>query len=105
MYVRRLAVHLSRAAERDIESILLYTRRTWGEKQRVAYRAAIFHALERLSLQPQASRPRDELFPGCRSTQLEQHLIYFHQPRAGEIEVLRILHRRQDASAAMQEPR
>ena len=54
---------------------------------------------------PHAGRPRDDLFPGCRSVQVEQHVIYYHQPNATEIVVRRILHHRQDASAAVQEPR
>jgi toxin ParE1/3/4 len=76
-----------------------------GKTQQSAYRAVIYQALDMLSRHPQAGRPRDDLFPGCRSIQVEQHVIYFHQPRAQEIDVLRILHHRQDASAAVQEPR
>ncbi len=83
----------------------LYTRRAWGEKQQLSYEAAIDQALDMLSTHPLAGRPRDDLFPGCRSIQVEQHIIYFHQPRADEIEVLRILDHRQDASPAVKDPR
>jgi toxin ParE1/3/4 len=105
MSARKLAIRLSREADRDVLDILLYTRRAWGTKQQAAYETVMIQALVLLSRHPQAGRSRDDLFPGCRSIQAEQHLIYFHQPRAGEIEVLRILHHRQDASAAVQEPR
>lgn len=105
MSARRLDVQLSRSALRDIDDILLYTRRTWGNRQRANYRAAIYQALTMLSQHPQAGRAREDRFPGCRSIQVEQHIIYFHQPRAGEIEVLRILHHRQDASPAVKDPR
>lgn len=104
MSARNVDVQLSRSALRDIDDILLYTRRTWGNRQWANYRAAIYRALETLSQHPEAGRPRDDRFPGCRSVQVEQHVIYFHQPRPGEIEVLRILHHRQDASAAVKEP-
>lgn len=82
----------------------LYTRRAWGEKQQLSYEAAIDQALDMLSTHPQAGRPRDDLFPGCRSIQVEQHVIYYHQPAATEIVVQRILHNRQDASVAMKDP-
>jgi toxin ParE1/3/4 len=84
--------------------ILLYTRRTWGTKQQATYEAMMTQALEMLSEHSQAGRPRDDLFPGCRSVQVEQHVIYYHQPRAGEIVVRRILHHRQDASTEIEEP-
>ena len=105
MSVRKLAVRLSREADRDVLDILLYTRRAWGAKQQATYETVMIQALEMLSQHPQAGRPRDDLFPGCRSIQVEQHIMYYHQPKAAEIVVRRILHRRQDASAAVQEPR
>ena len=104
MSARRRAVHLSRKALRDVDNILLYTRRTWGKTQQTMYRAVIYQALEMITEHPQAGRPRDDLFHGCRSIQVEQHVIYFHLPQADEIEILRILHHRQDASAGVKEP-
>jgi plasmid stabilization system protein ParE len=65
----------------------------------------MIQALEMLSQHPQAGRTRDDLFSGCRSVQVEQHVIYYHQPKATEIVVQRILYHRQDASAVIQEPR
>ena len=104
MSVRRVEVRLSRAAVRDVDHILAYTQRTCGVCQRAHYRAEIYRALERLSHFPEAGRPRDDRCPGCRSLQVEEHVIYFYQPGPDEIEVIRILHQRQDASAAVNEP-
>jgi plasmid stabilization system protein ParE len=91
MSVRKATLRLSREADRDIEDIVFYTQRTWGEKQRAGYRTAILRTLDMLSEHPQAGRLREELFLGCRSIMVEQHIIYFHLPQAGEIENLRIL--------------
>ncbi len=104
MSARKLNVRLSREADRDMLDILLYTLRAWGAREQAIYEAANVQALATLSQYPLAGRARDDRFPGCRSTQVEQHVIYFHQPRAAEIEVLRILHHRQDAGAVVQEP-
>jgi toxin ParE1/3/4 len=105
MSARRSAIQLTPQADRDYENNLLYTERTWGETQSATYQTSIAQALSALRDHPLVGRPRDDLFPGCRSIQAEQYVIYFHQPRAQEIDLLRILHRRQDASAAVQEPR
>ncbi|MGH2615215.1 MAG: type II toxin-antitoxin system RelE/ParE family toxin [Thermomicrobiales bacterium] len=103
MSARRLAVRFSRDADRDMASIALHTRRTWGEEQQLSYEAAIFQVLDMLSQHPQAGRPRDDLFPGCRSIQAEHHVIYYYQSQT-DIVAVRILHSRQDASAAVIDP-
>src|SRR5688500_7444608 len=104
MPARKLAVRLSREADRDVLDILMNTQRTWGTKQQATYETVMIQALEMLSQHPETGRHRDDLFPGCRSFQAEQHVIYYHQPGATEIEVLRILHHRQDASTGVKEP-
>ena len=105
MSARKVAVDLSRAALRDVDGILLYTRRTWGKEQQMVYRAAIYQALDMLSRHPRAGRSRDDSFSGCRGIQVAQHIIYYYQPDDTTIVVRRILHTRQDASAAVTDPR
>ena len=104
MSARRIAVRLSREADRDVLDILAYTGRVWGARQRATYQAALVRALDRLSQFPEAGLPCDDRFPGCRSLQVGQHVIYFYQPRPDEIEVLRILHQRQDAGVVGKDP-
>jgi plasmid stabilization system protein ParE len=45
---------------------------------------------------PYVGQPRDELFPGCREFRVEQHHNYDHLVKFGSVEVVRILHQRQD---------
>jgi toxin ParE1/3/4 len=104
MSARRPAIRLAPRSERDYQSILLYTRRTWGERQRAAYRDKIVQALRRLRDYPQLGQPRDDLFLGCRGLPVEQHVIFYHQPEANAIVVLRILHQRQDATSEIIAP-
>lgn len=104
MSARSVDVELSGPALRDIDGILLFTRRTWGKGQQAAYRAAIYRVLDILSRHPEAGRSRDDLFPGCRGLPVEQHVIYYYQPNDATIVVRRILHQRQDAGAAVRDP-
>lgn len=96
MSAHKPVVQLSRQAERDFDDIVLFTRRTWGEQQKRAYRAAIGRALRQLRDFPELGPSRDDLFPGCRGLQVEQHVLYYHQPRPTTIVVVRILHVRQE---------
>lgn len=104
MSVRSPLVVLAPQAERDYAFILVYTQRTWGGQQKASYRAMIAQALRSLREHPHSGRSRDDLFFGCRSLQVQQHVIYYYQPQPTEIVVLRILHHRQDASAGVKEP-
>jgi toxin ParE1/3/4 len=88
----------------DVENILLHTERTWGKERGATYASAMARALALLRDHPQFGRQRDDLCLGCRSVQVEQHITYYHKPRDDEIEVLRILHRRQDASSEVASP-
>ena len=105
MSVHKLEVRLTARARQDLENIILHTERTWGTEQGEAYASALARTLDVLSDYPKFGRRRDDLFPDCRSIQVEQHVIYYHQPQAAEIEVLRVLRRRQDASAMIDDPR
>jgi toxin ParE1/3/4 len=103
MSVRKPVVRLTPQAEQNLENILVYTRHMWGEEQTATYRTAIERAIGLLHEHPPSGRPRDDLFSGCRSVQIEQHVIYYRQPQATEIVVLRLLHRQQDASSGVVE--
>ena len=105
MSVPERDVRFTPAARRDLRNIALYTRRIWGIERQASYRAALERAFKLISEHPQLGRPRDDFFSGCRGLRVEQHVIYFHQPRPDEIEVLRILHQRQDTSAVVKDPR
>ena len=104
MSARRTSLRLTREADRDLLDILLYTRRNWGQAQEATYRSVITQVLQTLRTFPESGQPRDDLFPGCRSIYIGQHVIYYRQPDPTTIVVQRILHSRQDASAAVKEP-
>ena len=101
MSVLEPGVRFTRDAQQDYTGILLYTHRTWGFEQRETYRTAILRTLSQLRVHPLLGRPRDDLFSGCRSIRVNQHVIYYHQPGPAEIVIVRILHSRREATGVV----
>jgi plasmid stabilization system protein ParE len=85
------------AAKRDIDDILLYTRRRWGIDQRRRQRAQLRQAMRSLLDYPELGPPRDDPFSGCRNLPLEHHVVFYHIA-GNEIVVGRVLHSSQDPS-------
>src|SRR5687768_7263837 len=100
MSARRRAVRLTTDARADRDDILLYGLLSWGEAQMRDYESALDRAIQRLAVCPNLGRARDEVFPGCRSLVVEQHVIYYRADN-DEIDISRILHQRQDVSGAV----
>jgi toxin ParE1/3/4 len=104
MSAHKPTIRLTTQAERDIENILLYSERNWGFDQRETYAVAITQALDLLRDHPKLGRQHEGLFPGCRSVRVEQHVLYYHQPRSNLIEIVRVLHGRQDPTGNVGSP-
>jgi toxin ParE1/3/4 len=102
MSARRPSVTLRPTARRDFRSILAYTTSQWGTAQRDEYRAAINRALETLGANPEIGKAREDLSPGLRSYQVEQHVIYY-RITGNTARVLRILHGKMDAARYLDE--
>ena len=60
-------------------------------RQRDAYTEAMATAFNELGAFPSLGRARDEVFPGCRSHPVEQHVIDY-RIETRRVRVLRILH-------------
>lgn len=87
-------VILSAEAQDDLEDIQLHGLRTWGQAQTNAYEVELDRALEHLARFPHLGRARDEVFPGCRSLVVRQHVV-FYSVAAASVTVVRIVHARQ----------
>lgn len=93
---------LSQEAANDLNAIADYTVERWGKAQACVYIDAFEGRLRELAHQPHLGRKRDELAEGLLSFPLESHVI-FYRPADFRITVVRILHKRQDAPAHVQE--
>jgi toxin ParE1/3/4 len=89
----RYTLHLSRQAERDIESILQYTHETYGDAQRQVYAAALDYALATITGNPSLGHRRPDLSDRHRAFNVEQHVVVYTVFRQ-RINVARILHGR-----------
>jgi len=103
MSARNVRLVLTPLTRQDLRDILQYTAQTWGRERRDAYQALVLGRLRELTAYPNLGRARDEVFPGCRSLRVEQHVAYYRTTDA-EIIVARLLHARQDAVGIVSEP-
>lgn len=90
------ALALSPAAEADIDQIWDYTAEIWGADQADAYTDRIRTACVRLASGVLRGRPVD-VRAGYLKQSIGSHVIYFRDKK-DRIEVLRILHQKQDVS-------
>ena len=95
MSARRRRLVLTPLARQDLRDVLQYTARTWGPERRDSYKSLVLRRLRELTAYPDLGRARDELFPGCRSLPVEQHVAYY---RTTGSEIIVVLHARQDAA-------
>jgi toxin ParE1/3/4 len=92
-----LKIRLSRAAERDLESIWFYTITEWGEAQAEKYVALIERGFSQLLDNPYLGKERPDIQAGYRVLYVEKHLI-FYQVNESYIEVFGIPHMRMDVT-------
>lgn len=88
---------LAPKAQQDLKSIYQYSLVNWGERQAQQYVDGIKACLKDLMDFPQKGRVRDELGPLIRSLNCDKHIVYYRE-MAEQLQVIRILHGRQDIS-------
>lgn len=103
-------IRISPAAEQDIESILSWTRRTFGEPAQQRYEALLFQAISDILDVPDllGDQSRDEILSSLRTYHLSlsrrkvpgtarhvrnpRHFIIFRRESEQIVEIVRILH-------------
>ena len=92
---------LSTAADADMRKIAAHTLERWGKKQRDIYITELFDAFAHLVDAPQIAAKIDNIRKGYRKFPQGSHVIYFREFEAGNIEIIRVLHKRMDAAARL----
>jgi toxin ParE1/3/4 len=88
------AYRLSPLAESDLEEIWLYTFKHWSTQQANTYHHNLIEAFEGLANGTKKGRPTNVL-PHFKKYLCGSHMIYF-QDYPNHLDVIRILHQRQD---------
>jgi toxin ParE1/3/4 len=90
-----MRIDLSQAAERDIESILEYSLKTFGAMQAETYYRSLRKCFELIAENPEIGLRRSDLTPPLRSHPHQSHVI-FYEIHDDFILIVRILHGRMD---------
>ncbi len=86
---------ISPVAQDDLKNIYQFGLRNWGVNQSLKYLENLKERFWALIKQPLIGIERSELMPEMRSFPVESHIV-FYQVRSKKIEIIRILHGRQD---------
>lgn len=91
------------AARDDLTDIYQYGLSQWGQAQSEHYLSRIKDQLRLLTRQPRMGIERPELLPGARSLAVARHVL-FYRLNENRIEIIRVLHGRQDPHRHLQQP-
>lgn len=87
---------LSPAAEQDLADIWRYTNKQWDREQANRYLLGLKATCAKIAESPRHGQVCDNIRPGYRRREAEQHMIYYRQASDG-VAIIRVLHRRMDA--------
>ncbi len=83
------------AAQNDLKDIYQYGLKQWGQAQSESYLSTIKNQIWLLTQQPLMGTERPELLPNIRRLAIESHTL-FYRVTNNKIEIIRVLHGRQD---------
>lgn len=90
------------AARNDLAAIWRHGADTWGQPQADAYADGLFTLFDLIADFPEMARERREFTPPVRIHPSGAHLVIY-RIAAGQPEIIRILHARQDLTAFLAE--
>ncbi len=94
---------LSKKAVEDLSEIWEYTVQNWSEAQADRYYFMLLEFCQDIADGKAASKQYFEIYSDLFGARAGQHIIFFQQNAAGNIEVLRILHNRMDLRNRMED--
>ena len=87
----------SNKAVEDLSEIWNYTAATWSEAQADKYYSLIIEACQRIAGDmTHLGKEYSEIMPGLYGHHTHKHIVFYRQPSAGTVEIIRILHERMD---------
>lgn len=92
-----LNIKLTERAKKDLRSIVLYTRETFGSKQATRYVEELQAKIELLAKSPKLGTLRPELRSEIRSSPFKSHTIYYYSD-GDNLTVVTVLHNTMEPS-------
>ncbi|HYP61532.1 MAG TPA: type II toxin-antitoxin system RelE/ParE family toxin [Thermomicrobiales bacterium] len=96
--MERRTLSLTTPARRDLHSIRRYSMKSWGRDQTEAYVSLLLSTAELLCDFPERGRLVSSDSTNVHRVMIERHVIYYRVFES-EIEIIRILHERMDATS------
>lgn len=90
---------ITNKARDDLIGIARYTETTWGRDQRMLYLKRLDSCFYALAENPALGRQCDEIKQDYYKYPEGSHIIFFRLGSDGDIEIIRILHRRMDVAS------
>ena len=87
---------LTEDADSDLEEIIRYTLREWGETQAGAYADKLDRCFEKIARKEAVSRNFSKKYPQALVTRCEHHYIFYLHPEGGKPRIFAVLHERMD---------
>ena len=95
---------ISQEANRDIESIWLYTFENWSPEQADRYFNLILDEIEYIAENPDSGKDYNEIRKGYFRSRIKSHFIFYKiNLKKERVEIIRILHQRMDIESRLDE--
>lgn len=88
---------ISQAVRRDLNEIWDFTAQTWDDEQTETYYRKLVDTFEGLDTGSLRGRPVEGQPVGSLRYAAESHILFFRVSQSGDIEIIRVLHKRMDA--------
>jgi toxin ParE1/3/4 len=87
---------LTNKAVEDLSKIWEYTYEVWSESQADKYYELLTSSFEEIVQNPELGKNYDEIEKVIFGLRVGKHIVFYRVAKAGDIEILRILHQRMD---------
>lgn len=96
-----MAIKLSQLALKDLDEIREYTIEQWGQEQWLKYYRGLADCFEKITNNPEIGKPKDLFYPGMRSLNYKEHIIFYKRIKANQNlpVILRISHQKRNLPA------
>ncbi|RYG11048.1 MAG: type II toxin-antitoxin system RelE/ParE family toxin [Chitinophagaceae bacterium] len=87
---------LSNKAVDDLTDIWFYTYYTLSEKQADKYYELLIYAFSQIADKPELGKIYSDIHPNLLGLIIGKHIIFYHEIKHDQVEIIRILHEQMD---------